>query len=112
MAVQADGKIVIGGGFISVNGAPRKYIARLNTDGSVDTGFNIGRGANRPVTAVAVQTDGKIIIAGQFTIVNGVLRNRIARLNADGSVDGGLDDSEQMCFPIRAKNGNVAMTCI
>ncbi len=87
VAVQADGKIVIGGGFTGVNGHPRNRIARLNADGSVDQSFNPGSGANTFVFAVAVQADGNIVIGGFFTSVNGTPRNRIARLNADGSVD-------------------------
>ena len=47
--VQPDGKIFIGGEFLTYNGQPRKFIARLNTDGSIDNSFNIGTGANRKV---------------------------------------------------------------
>jgi uncharacterized delta-60 repeat protein len=87
IAVQADGKIIIGGGFTSVNGVARSRIARLNADGSVDSSFNPGTGVNNIVEASAVQADGKIMMGGWFTTVNGVTRNYIARLNADGSVD-------------------------
>jgi len=98
--VQSDGKVVIGGAFTSINGIPRNRIARLNTDGSVDGLFlNAMEGANGPVFCVALQGNGQILIAGSFTSVNGVARNRMARLNADGSLDGtflnglsGLDD--------------------
>ncbi|HEX6287719.1 MAG TPA: cohesin domain-containing protein [Herpetosiphonaceae bacterium] len=86
-ALQVDGKVVLGGEFTSVNGAARNYIARLNADGSTDTTFIPGGGANSTVYSVAVQPDGKILIGGTFTMVNGVGRNRIARLNADGSLD-------------------------
>ena len=37
IAVQSDGKILIGGGFTTVGGETRNCIARLNTDGSLDT---------------------------------------------------------------------------
>ena len=89
--VQADGKIIIGGYFTSYNGTGRSRIARLNADGSLDTGFNPGMGANGAVEAIAVRSDGKIIIGGQFTSYSGTGRNRIARLNADGSLDTGFD---------------------
>jgi uncharacterized delta-60 repeat protein len=86
-AVQPDGKILIGGDFTSVHGSTRNYIARLNADGSLDTTFAPNGGANRLVRAMALQADGKILIGGDFTIVNGSARNYIARLNADGSLD-------------------------
>ena len=67
LAVQADGKVLIGGNFTQINGTGRNFIARLNADGSLDTGFNPGTGANGDVTAVAVQPDGKVLIGGAFT---------------------------------------------
>jgi uncharacterized delta-60 repeat protein/uncharacterized repeat protein (TIGR01451 family) len=89
--IQTDGKIIIGGQFTFYNGTARNYIARLNTDGSLDATFNQGTGANLFVTSIAVQSDGKIIIGGQFTYYNGTARNRIARLNTDGSLDTGFN---------------------
>ncbi len=86
-AVQPDGKILIGGFFTSYNGTACNYIARLNADGSLDAGFNPGTGANFYVRTLALQPDGKILIGGQFITYNGTARNRIARLNADGSLD-------------------------
>ncbi|NDD40901.1 MAG: hypothetical protein EB082_21225, partial [Verrucomicrobia bacterium] len=82
-----SGRIVIGGYFTQVNGTNRSRIARLNPDGSLDASFNPGAGADNPVLSIAIQPDQKIIIAGDFTTVNGTTRNRIARLNADGTVD-------------------------
>ena len=56
--------------------------------GDLDAGFLNGQaGANGPVAALAVQPDGKVIIGGNFTTFNDVGRNRIARLNADGTLD-------------------------
>jgi uncharacterized delta-60 repeat protein len=92
IAVQPDGKILIGGGFASFNGAARPRIARLEADGSVDTTFLPGTGANSStVNRILVQPDGKILISGGFTEYNGVGRNRIARLNSDGSLDATFD---------------------
>jgi uncharacterized delta-60 repeat protein len=87
MAIQPNGKIIIGGEFSSYNGITRKLIARLNSDGSLDTTFNPGTGANASVNSVLLQLDGKIIIVGYFTNFNGTAINRIARLNGDGSLD-------------------------
>ncbi len=86
-AMQSDGKIIIGGAFTSFNGNVRSHIARLSVDGSLDETFNIGSGLNNNVNAVAVQSDGKIILAGDFTSYNGTSMNGLARLNIDGSLD-------------------------
>jgi uncharacterized delta-60 repeat protein len=85
--VIQDGKIIIGGGFTSYNGAARRGIARLNADGSLDTSFDPGTGANSVVETVAVTTSGLIIIGGSFTSYNGIARAGIARLNYDGSLE-------------------------
>jgi uncharacterized delta-60 repeat protein len=86
--LQPDSKILVGGAFTNVNGQSRNMIARLHPDGSLDDGFQNGMsGVNDWVLSIAVQPDFKVLIAGAFTTVNGVLRNRIARLNSDGSLD-------------------------
>lgn len=87
LAVQPDGKILIGGGFNQVNTIGQVGIARLNADGSTDTGFSTGGDLNNWVENIALQPDGKILIAGSFTTIKGTARNRIARLNANGSLD-------------------------
>jgi uncharacterized delta-60 repeat protein/uncharacterized repeat protein (TIGR01451 family) len=87
LAVQADGKTVLVGEFTSVNAVGRNRIARMNTDGSLDTTFNPGTGANGPVNALVIQPDRKIVIAGNFSSYNGTLRGRIARVNTNGTLD-------------------------
>ncbi|HST51127.1 MAG TPA: Calx-beta domain-containing protein, partial [Pyrinomonadaceae bacterium] len=87
IARQSGGKVLIGGQFTKVNGATQNRIARLNTDGTLDMSFNAGSGANNFVEVVAVQPDDGIFIAGDFDIVNGTARNRIARLTANGALD-------------------------
>jgi uncharacterized delta-60 repeat protein len=87
VALQRDGQALIGGGFTSFNGQPQRYLARLRADGSVDAGFAPQFNEWGWVLAVAVQNDDRIVIGGDFTSVNGETRNRIARLNADGSLD-------------------------
>lgn len=88
IALQPDGKILIGGSFTSYRGVSINCIARLNTDGTLDTSFNPGTGADNTVSAVAVQADGKILIGGSFTSFNGAPVNFITRLNANGTLDG------------------------
>ena len=86
---QPDGKILLWGSFTNVNGQPRRYLARLNADGSVESTntFNLGTGPNAGISGVAVQPDGQILLAGLFTNINGQARNHLARLNADGSLE-------------------------
>jgi uncharacterized delta-60 repeat protein len=91
IALQGDGKIIMSGAFTTIHGIPRNYIARLNTDGSVDTTFHPGTGLNHVANAISIQPDGKIILGGRFTQVQGVARNYLARLNADGSLDTNFD---------------------
>ncbi|MFB9077838.1 calcium-binding protein [Flavobacterium procerum] len=83
----SDGKVIIGGNFSSFNGNTVNRIARLNSNGSVDFSFNIGIGFNDDVNAIEIQSDGKIVVGGNFTDFNGITANRIIRLNADGTRD-------------------------
>lgn len=85
LALQSNGKVVIGGDFTTVNGMNRNHTARLNTDGSLDSSFDPGTGANGSIVSVALQPDGKVLIAGDFTTVNGVVRPRVAGLFGDSS---------------------------
>ncbi|ESU24531.1 hypothetical protein FEDK69T_09800 [Flavobacterium enshiense DK69] len=87
VAVQPDGKILIGGDFTKYNGTTQNHIARLNSDGTPDSSFNSGFGADSKINSIVVQSDGKILIGGDFSYYQGVERNRIARLNFDGSLD-------------------------
>jgi len=89
LAVQADGKILVGGQFTTLGGRTRNYLGRLNADGTLDTAFNPGAGSF--VYSLAVQADGKILVGGQFTTLGGQPRNHLGRLNADGTLDGGFN---------------------
>ncbi len=81
IAIQSDGKIVIGGGFTSVNGQARSYLARLNADGSIDDLQPVvANGGPTRVNALIVQSDGKIVLGGSFSTINGMsgIRNLAA----------------------------------
>lgn len=93
ITAQPDGKAVIGGNFTIVNGQTRNYITRLNADGSLDASFNALIAPNSPVNVILRQADGKFLVGGQFTVVNGAAKNRIVRLNSDGSLDNTFDSS-------------------
>ncbi len=84
-ALQADGKIVVGGTFSGINGQNRTNLGRINGDGTLDTNFTAG--ADNLVYSLALQPDGKILLSGTFTTVNSQTHTRLARLNADGSLD-------------------------
>ncbi|MBI5770412.1 MAG: immunoglobulin domain-containing protein [Verrucomicrobia bacterium] len=92
-AVQRDGKVVVGGAFTTLGGATQNRLARLNADGSADTAFNtnVGTGANNTIRALTLQSDGSILIGGDFTTFNGASKTRIARLDATGALDAGFD---------------------
>ena len=89
VAVQPDGKLLLGGDFTEVAGQTRNRLARLNVDGTLDAAFdpNPSNSFGTRVSAIAVQTDGKILVGGDFTNIGGLPIARIARLNADGTVD-------------------------
>src|SRR6266513_494859 len=90
-APQPDGRILVGGKFATADGADRHQLARLNSDGSLDPSFNPKGGPNAPPSIVLVLPDGKILIAGAFSIFDGVGRAGLARLNGDGTLDTSFD---------------------
>ncbi len=85
MALQADGKILVGGNFKTVNGQNRTNIARLNANGTLDTNFIAA--ADNVVYAIVLQRDEKIIVAGAFTNLCGQLCKSIGRLNVNGALE-------------------------
>jgi uncharacterized delta-60 repeat protein len=88
MAMQPNGQVIIGGDFTSYNGQPANYLARVNTDGSLDTTFNAGTNFNAAVYALALETNEMIVAGGAFTSVGGTDgQNRIVRLNTNGVLD-------------------------
>ena len=89
LAIQSDGKILVGGSFTTFNGNARNRLLRLNSDGTEDTAFytNMGTAFNSQISNVQVQNDGKIVLVGVFTTFNALTRNRLVRLNSDGTED-------------------------
>lgn len=86
-----QGRIILGGGFSMFNGQPMKNIAQLMPDGRLDSTFDPGQGVNGRVWALAAETDNQVVIGGDFTSVDGVARNRIARVNSNGKLDAQFD---------------------
>jgi uncharacterized delta-60 repeat protein len=91
---------MLGGAFNRVNGEDYRRVARLNPDGSLDESFDPGTGADNSVSSVVLQPDGRVLIGGFFTRVDGIDRNRIARLNADGSLDFSFDPGTGASMPV------------
>jgi uncharacterized delta-60 repeat protein len=87
IVVQPDNKILVGGNFTSYSGVTHNNIIRLNSDGTVDNTFNTGTGFTSSVVSMTLQSDGKILVGGNFNSYNGVLSDYIIRLNPDGSID-------------------------
>jgi uncharacterized delta-60 repeat protein len=89
LAAQADGKTLMGGAFTTVAGLPRRALARLTWNGSLDFDFypDIALGQ---VNSIVLQPDDKLLIGGTFRQVNGIAQPGLARLNSDGSLDGGF----------------------
>ena len=88
LARQPDGKTLLGGYFIGLNGRPRMNIGRLNADGTLDLGFTAQ--TDGWVSQVTLQPDDRIVLVGEFTSVNGEARAYVARLKADGTLDPGF----------------------
>ncbi|MDQ4123196.1 MAG: FG-GAP-like repeat-containing protein [Acidobacteriota bacterium] len=82
-----DGKLLVGGSFNIIGGHKTQSIARLNTDGSADTSFKVGAGANGAISNLFLLNDGKILVSGVFMQFDNQNRKNIVRLNSDGSLD-------------------------
>lgn len=91
IAVQPDGRILVGGNFYTWDGAQHTLLARVNADGALDTSFPGGGNAGSYVASLALQPDVKILVGGEFSEYLGDPGNGIVRLNTDGSVDTGFD---------------------
>ena len=88
VALQPDGKIIAGGSFTNYNGSSAPYLVRLNADGTRDASFALtGTGLSGAVNAIALHPSGRITIGGEFNFYNGSPCSRLARLEADGSLD-------------------------
>jgi uncharacterized delta-60 repeat protein len=95
----ADGRILVGGDFTHIYDGqgfsiPRSHIARFAFDGVLDNTFVANPGANNSINVMERQwPSGKLLIGGAFTSYNGAVRNYLARLNPDGSLDNSFNPS-------------------
>ena len=86
----AGGKRLIGGDFTSIHGSASLGFARLNSDGTLDSTFQPSgfiRVTGSAIRAVALQSDGKIVLAGRFQLSSPTRRVPLFRLNSNGAAD-------------------------
>jgi|GEM_PF-7068581 len=108
IARQPDGKILFGGSFEPTTQRPEyNHIARLNADGSFDTGFSTGTGTNGTVNALNSLPDGRLLIGGSFTTVNGFERPRLAELTSNGAVYFNINPLTGLDSHVKGTNGPV-----
>jgi uncharacterized delta-60 repeat protein len=116
VALQGDGKIVVAGGATQPNGAPELALARYNTNGSLDSTFGSGgivvfaENNGGPAFGLAIQTDGKIIVAAPTG-----LRLDVFRYNPNGTLDatfgnGGIVSTRAPGLLIGSVPGGLALT--
>lgn len=90
--IQADDSVVMAGAFSAFNGNTRYRMVRIDSTGTEDAAFygNLGSsvdGVGETINAVALQSDGKIVAVGDFTVFNANGRVCIFRLNSSGTED-------------------------
>lgn len=89
MSLQPDGRLIVGGDFRQVNTETRNGIVRLNPDGALDSTFQPVLGSNAAVTKLALQPDGKVLVAGNLPLAGEPASpsDQFMRLNSDGTRD-------------------------
>jgi len=91
LAIQPDGKILIGGSFSQVGNIPQNGLARLLPNGTLDSTFQAHPGSGSLITSIAILPDGKILIGGKFSKINNFPVASLARLLPDGTLDETFD---------------------
>ncbi|MBX3744483.1 MAG: PKD domain-containing protein [Verrucomicrobiae bacterium] len=106
LAIQPDGKIVVGGDFQTLDGVVLPRLGRLHADGFLDRSFNPGSGLNGSVLAIAPVADGRLLVGGTFSIVDGTPQPHLTRLEPDGTR--AADFNVPTDGPVRALARNAA----
>jgi uncharacterized delta-60 repeat protein len=109
LAIDGQGGILIGGEFANVaggdldedGGIDRVALARYHANGTLDASFDANLDASEfpEVRAITLQSDGRILIGGTFTMVDGVTRRGIARLHPNGALDPTFTDQNVHLAP-------------
>jgi uncharacterized delta-60 repeat protein len=87
LALETDGSLLVGGTFTQLSGESRLGIGRLLSNGALDLSFDPATDNLTKVHVMAVQPDGKILVGGEFSEMDGEIRNNIARLETSGATD-------------------------
>jgi len=89
IAVQPDGKVLVGGSFDRYDDTPCSGLVRLNANGTLDETFEPAAGGDwgYAVNVLSLQPDGRVVVGGSFTSYHGTPMNILARLEANGSLD-------------------------
>ncbi len=120
VTVQPDGKILIAGFFTRVNGEPRPLLARLQPDGELDGEFQpdieVNPGADidllQMISAMSLSTDGRLVIGGIFSRINGLPCATLARLHTKGETSGGVVAFAQPVYYGWETNGSIDVSVL
>jgi uncharacterized delta-60 repeat protein len=115
VVIQPDGKIVVAG-YTGTGLAHDFAVVRYNSDGTLDTSFGTGGqvvtdfGGNDTGAAVALQSDGKIVVAGSYDSSNSLSDAdfALARYNADGTLDGTFGSGGKVVTNFNGSSNDVA----
>ena len=105
IVLQPDGKVILAGITSTPESQDDFAIVRYNTDGSLDSTFGIGGKVNTDfgdterALAIALQSDGKIVVAGYRGTNDDDFRPVVARYNANGSLDSSFDNDGKLVLP-------------
>ena len=86
--LDAAGRVIAGGTFNMINGSARAKLAFFKADGTIITGTPT---PSATVQTLATQTSGEILLGGDFTSINGTIRNHIARILPNLSLEAGFN---------------------
>lgn len=90
LAAYDNDHFLASGWFSNIGETPRERVARIGIDGSVDESFDVGAGADSQVNAVSRDSEGRVVVSGDFSSFDQESRTRVARLLENGSLDDGF----------------------
>ena len=91
-----NGQILLAGIFNPTNANNSHKILKLNEDGSIEESFYIGANIDNYVYSIDEQSDGKIIVGGDFKKVDGISKVGIIRINIEGSIDNSFNSNNSL----------------
>ena len=120
VTVQPDGKILMAGFFTRVNGEPRRLLARLQPGGELDGEFQpdieVNPGADidmvQTISAMALSADGRLVIGGIFSHINGLPCATLARLHTKAETSGGILTFAQPDYYGWETNGSIDVSVV